>query len=64
MKNLLFVVSALVLFTNVSMAAGDADAGKTKSAVCAACHGAEGAGKCGFDVDVWLCGLNRLPQSN
>ncbi len=40
-------LSAAVLVTgiatsNVALAAGDAEAGKAKSAVCAACHGAEG----------------------
>jgi cytochrome c553 len=36
---LLVVISSLPL---VSYAAGDAAAGKTKAALCAACHGAEG----------------------
>ena len=36
---LLVVISSLQL---VSYAAGDAAAGKTKAALCAACHGAEG----------------------
>lgn len=36
---LLAVISSLPL---VSYAAGDAEAGKAKSATCAACHGAEG----------------------
>ena len=36
---LLVVISSLPL---VSYAAGDAAAGKAKSAICAACHGAEG----------------------
>jgi len=41
------LLSAAVLVTgiatsNVALAAGDVEAGKAKSAVCAACHGAEG----------------------
>ena len=36
---LLVIISSLPL---VSYAAGDATAGKTKAALCAACHGAEG----------------------
>ncbi len=31
-----------MLLFDVNVAAGDAEAGKTKSAVCAACHGADG----------------------
>jgi len=31
-----------LLFTGTALAAGDAAAGKTKSAVCAGCHGIEG----------------------
>ncbi len=44
MKKLLAVtLSGLMLaIANVSMAAGDAAAGKTKSATCAGCHGANG----------------------
>lgn len=32
----------LILFSSVSMADGDAAAGKEKSGTCAACHGADG----------------------
>lgn len=45
MKHNLFIASAFaLLLTMVSplMAAGDAAAGKEKSTVCAACHGADG----------------------
>ena len=45
MKQKLFVVSATTLLlslANPALAAGDAAAGKEKSAVCAACHGADG----------------------
>jgi cytochrome c553 len=44
MKKLLAVtLSGFLLATaNVSMAAGDAAAGKTKAATCAGCHGANG----------------------
>jgi cytochrome c553 len=34
--------SLLLVAANVSFAAGDAAAGKAKSAVCAGCHGADG----------------------
>ena len=40
-KTLIAVVASMAL-TGVSIAAGNADAGKTKSASCAACHGADG----------------------
>ncbi|GAA6138003.1 hypothetical protein NBRC116583_17500 [Arenicella sp. 4NH20-0111] len=42
LKKLLIIVGAAVLFSNNAHAAGDAEAGKAKSAVCAACHGVEG----------------------
>ncbi len=42
LKNLLIVAGAVVLFSSNLNAAGDAEAGKTKSAVCAACHGNDG----------------------
>jgi cytochrome c553 len=44
MKNWLLVTMGLVitLLLNPAQAAGDPDAGKTKSATCAACHGVDG----------------------
>jgi len=36
------VASLLLVSANISMAAGDAAAGKAKSATCAGCHGAAG----------------------
>lgn len=36
------VASLLLLTANIGMAAGDAAAGKAKSATCAGCHGAAG----------------------
>jgi len=36
------VVSLLLVTANISMAGGDAAAGKAKSATCAGCHGAAG----------------------
>ncbi len=36
------VASLLLVSANISMAGGDAAAGKAKSATCAGCHGAEG----------------------
>ncbi len=44
MKNFLVATlsSMLLVGASVSMAAGDAAAGKAKSAVCAGCHGANG----------------------
>jgi len=36
------VASLLLVTANIGMAAGDAAAGKTKSATCAGCHGAVG----------------------
>jgi len=36
------LASLLLVSVNVSMAAGDAAAGKAKSSVCAGCHGAAG----------------------
>lgn len=38
----LLAIPAIVLATSFSAQAGDAAAGKAKSAVCAACHGANG----------------------
>ncbi|OIN14288.1 c-type cytochrome [Oceanisphaera psychrotolerans] len=42
MKKLMTAAAALALLSAPALAAGDAEAGKAKSAVCAACHGAEG----------------------
>ncbi len=38
----LIAVIAMAALTSVSVAAGNAEAGKAKSAVCASCHGADG----------------------
>jgi len=43
MKHLILVAAAfLLLVTTPAFAVGDADAGQGKSAICAACHGADG----------------------
>jgi cytochrome c553 len=43
MKRTTFLIcTALFALSPTAFAAGDASAGKTKSAVCAACHGADG----------------------
>ncbi|MBT79900.1 MAG: cytochrome c4 [Alteromonadaceae bacterium] len=42
MKKLCLVVCMTLGFTTNAMAAGDPEAGKAKSAVCAACHGMDG----------------------
>ncbi|TEW53875.1 cytochrome c4 [Psychromonas sp. RZ22] len=42
MNKLLVAVIAVLSFMNVAQAQGDMEAGKTKSATCAACHGADG----------------------
>jgi len=43
MKHLILVAAAFLLLVNTSaFAAGDAEAGQGKSAICAACHGADG----------------------
>lgn len=42
LKKLLIVAGIAAFFSGGVHAAGDAEAGKAKSAVCAACHGAEG----------------------
>lgn len=42
MKKLMTAAAALALLSAPAFAAGDAEAGKAKAAVCAACHGAEG----------------------
>jgi len=42
MKSFLFLALAALMFTSSSAMAGDAAAGKAKSAICASCHGAAG----------------------
>ncbi|QUJ66890.1 c-type cytochrome [Photobacterium sp. GJ3] len=42
MKKALTLTLAVTLFSLPAMAAGDAQAGKAKAAICAACHGADG----------------------
>ncbi|PSJ45145.1 cytochrome C [Zobellella endophytica] len=42
MKKLMTAAALMALISAPAFAAGDAEAGKAKSAVCAACHGAEG----------------------
>ena len=42
MKSFLFALFTSLLFLSSSAMAGDAAAGKAKSAICAACHGADG----------------------
>lgn len=42
MKKLMTAAAVMAMISAPAFAAGDAEAGKTKSAVCAACHGAEG----------------------
>ena len=45
MRNILTLLTLTLLSINIAVAApGDADAGKTKAATCAACHGANGIG--------------------
>jgi cytochrome c553 len=39
-----FAIFVLIAFVSVAHAAGNAEAGKTKSAPCAPCHGANGQG--------------------
>ena len=42
MKSVFFTLLTILLFASSSASAGDAAAGKAKSAVCASCHGATG----------------------
>lgn len=42
MRTLLSLAAALLLVHGTALAGGDIDAGKAKSAPCAACHGADG----------------------
>jgi cytochrome c553 len=44
MKPLFFAVIATLVFVSAPAMAGDAAAGKAKSAMCASCHGADGIG--------------------
>ena len=45
-KQIVALIAASALITSVNaLAAGDAAAGKTKAAACAACHGADGISK-------------------
>ncbi|MGL4906534.1 MAG: c-type cytochrome, partial [Plesiomonas sp.] len=42
MKNLVITLALMVGVTGMAQAKGDAAAGQTKAAVCAACHGPDG----------------------
>lgn len=42
MKNLVIMTAACALFATANVMAGDAAAGKAKSAMCVACHGVDG----------------------
>ena len=42
MKSILFALVTALLFASASAIAGDAAAGKAKSAICASCHGPTG----------------------
>ncbi len=42
LRNLAIALCATTLFTSAAYAAGDAAAGKTRAATCAACHGPNG----------------------
>jgi cytochrome c553 len=42
MKSFLFALITTLLFVSASAMAADVAAGKAKSAICAACHGADG----------------------
>jgi len=42
MKKVVWIASLALAFAGAAQAAGDVEAGKVKSAVCAACHGADG----------------------
>ena len=44
MKSLFFAFVATLVFVSAPVMAGDAAAGKAKSAMCASCHGADGIG--------------------
>ena len=42
MKKLMTAAAVMAMLSAPAFAAGDAEAGKAKAAVCAACHGADG----------------------
>ena len=42
MKSFFFALSTVMIFASTSAIAGDAAAGKAKSAICASCHGPAG----------------------
>jgi len=42
MKSLFFTLMMVLIFASTSAIAGDAEAGKAKSAMCASCHGLTG----------------------
>jgi cytochrome c553 len=42
MKSVLFAIFATVLFASTAATAGDIEAGKAKSVICASCHGPNG----------------------
>jgi cytochrome c553 len=42
MKKIILTIATTMLMTSTAYAAGDAEAGKGKVAMCAACHGAAG----------------------
>jgi cytochrome c553 len=42
MKSFFFALIAALVFVSASALAGDVEAGKAKSAMCASCHGANG----------------------
>ncbi len=41
-RKITILLATSVMFFGANVSAGDAEAGKAKSAVCAACHGADG----------------------
>ena len=42
MKSFFLALGTMLIFSSASVMAGDAAAGKAKSAICASCHGAAG----------------------
>lgn len=42
MKSLLFALASILLFASTPALAGDIEAGKAKSVICASCHGPTG----------------------
>ena len=66
MKKLFATLSAVALMAGAvtAQAAGDAEAGKAKTAVCAGCHGADGKGNIALGApnltdNIWLHGGSR-----